>query len=198
MTSPETISELESISALRTATNLSLDMLAVLWGNIDTYGDSSLYKKLFLNKAVQPIDTAFMADAFGDYLQDGPIIDPDPLKPELDHQPAILAAFRTTQESLDAILEVATVTDTGTARLLDISKDILNLPNLSTIYRYVVLAKGLNVQVTELCDLIRLLALNPFPTLGRATGEVYGHFAGRYLRVLPTGGGCLTSGFRCR
>lgn len=154
---PETISKLESVSLLHAATKLPLNQLAVLWGNIDTYGKKSLYKKLFLNKAVQLIDEAFKADAWGNYLQDETEI-------LTDHQSAILAAFRITEEELNAILEVAQVIDGGNPRNLDMESDILNIQNLSTIYRYVVLAKALKMRITDLCKLIRLFNASPFST----------------------------------
>ena len=83
---PTTISKLEAVTLLNTATRLPLNQLAVLWGNIDSNGDKSLYKKLFLNKAVQQIDETFKPDAGGAYLQDTAEV-------LADHQSAILAAF---------------------------------------------------------------------------------------------------------
>ena len=61
---------IEGVAFLSTATRLPLNQLAVLWGNIDSYGDKSLYKKLFLNRAVQQIDETFKPGASGAYLQD--------------------------------------------------------------------------------------------------------------------------------
>jgi hypothetical protein len=155
----ETISKLAFVSLLHTATKRPLNQLAVLWGNIDTYGDKSLYKKLLLNKAVQQIDKAFKADAWGNYLQK------EPDKPGssitlIEHKSAILAAFRITEEDLEAILKVAEVLDFDDRDLSNVVKfrrpikigtDILNIQNLSTIYRYVVLAKALKMKVTDLC-----------------------------------------------
>lgn len=152
---PDAISKLEAVSLMKTATKLPLNQLAVLWGNIDTYGDKSLYKTLFLNKAAQQIDEAFQADAFGAYLE-------DPTEVIAAHLPAIFAAFRMSQEDLDAIIKVARVIDGGNVRPIDINTDILNLPNLSTIYRYVLFAKTLKLRVTELCKLIALFAALPF------------------------------------
>ena len=151
----ETINRLEFVAWLKTNTKLAPNLLAVFWGNIDTYGDKSLYKKLFLNKSAQQIDDAFKADAWGNYLQ-------DQSEKLIDHQSAIIAAFRITEESLTAILEVAQVVEGGNPRLLDIETDVLNIQNLSTIYRYVLLAKALKLRVTDLCDLIRLFGAAPF------------------------------------
>ncbi|HKO95843.1 MAG TPA: neuraminidase-like domain-containing protein [Pyrinomonadaceae bacterium] len=154
---PTTISKLEAVSLLKTATNLAPNQLAVFWGNIDTYGKKSLYKKLFLNRAVQQIDEAFKEDAWGKYLQDESLV-------LGDHQSAIVAAFRITEEELGAILEVTQVIDNGAARPLDPETDVLNIQNLSTIYRYVMLAKGLKIRATELCKLLQLFGASPFST----------------------------------
>jgi hypothetical protein len=158
-----TIFMVKSISLLQKATKRPLDQLAALWVNIDTYGDKSLYKKLFLNKAVQRIDNAFKADAWGNYLQRELDENGDPIT-LAKHQSAILAAFRITEEDLNEILEVARVIDAGNPRSLDMDSDILNIQNLSTIYRYVLLAKALKMRVKDLCKLIDLFSASPFST----------------------------------
>ncbi|OEU69578.1 MAG: hypothetical protein BA863_17090, partial [Desulfovibrio sp. S3730MH75] len=147
----DTISKLESVLLLSEATRLPLNKMAVLWGNIDTYGDKSLYKKLFLNKAVQQIDEAFNADTWGDYLQDETEI-------LADHRSAILAAFRMTEEDLAVILQTAEMV------VDDDNRPKLNIQNLSTIFRYVVLAKTLKLPVFDLCKLIGLFSVSPFST----------------------------------
>ncbi|NOT09810.1 MAG: hypothetical protein HOP28_16580 [Gemmatimonadales bacterium] len=150
-----TIATLESVSLLKTATKLAPDRLAVAWGSIDIYGKSSLYQKLFLTKAVQQADTAFLADAWGNYLQDGTEV-------LADHQSAILAAFRIREEDLTAILSVAQVIDGGNPRPLDLATDTLNLAHLSVIYRYAMVAKALKWRIADLCTLIDLFGISPF------------------------------------
>lgn len=150
-----TIDKLESVYMLGKASKLPLNRLAVLWGDIDTYGKKSLYKKIFLNKAVQQIDAAFEADKWGMFLQD----DSELL---VDHQSAILAAFRITEEELLTILESARVIDGGNPRPLDINTDKLNLQNLSTVYRFVALAKSLKLKITDFCSLASLFHATPF------------------------------------
>jgi hypothetical protein len=162
----ETISKLESVALLLSKTKLPLNQLAVLWGNIDTYGDKSLYKKQFLNKAVQQIDEAFKADAWGNYLQREVDENGDPIT-LAKRRSAILAAFRMTEEDLDAILKLAKVIDGGNLRNLKMDpedSDKLNIQNLSTIYRYVVLAKALKMKVPDLCKIIDLFSASPFST----------------------------------
>lgn len=160
---PGTVSKLVSISQLKADTRRPLNELSVLWGNIDTYGNKSLYKKLFLNKAVQEIDEAFKADAWGNYLQKEWDENNEPIT-LAKHKSAILAAFRMTEEDLDAALQTAVVIDGGNPRAIDIENDVLNLQNLSTIYRLGVLAKALKMRTTDLCTLIRLFGASPFST----------------------------------
>ena len=150
-----TISKLESVSLLKTAAKLAPNQLAVFWGNIDTYGSKSLYSKLFLSRAAQQIDESFKPDAWGNYLQ-------DEMETLGDHRSAIVAAFKINEEALTAILGVARVIDQGGPRPLDLNTDTLNIQNLSTIYRYVMLAKGLKIRVSDLCTLIGLFSASPF------------------------------------
>ncbi len=152
---PETISKLESVVLLKTKTKLPINQLAALWGNIDVYGDKSLYKKLFLNKEVQQIDQAFKVDVRGNYLQNS-------TKILEDHKSTILAAFRITEEDFAAILEVAEVAESGAPHRLDLTTAILKLQNLSILYRHTVLAKALKIKVVDLCKLISLLGISPF------------------------------------
>lgn len=151
-----TIERLESVSLLASATKLAPSQLAVAWGAIDTAGKKSLYRKLFLNKAVQQIDPAFEPDAWGDFLTGGAVLG--------DHQSALIAAFRMREEDLAAILRVARVTDLGALRPLNPSVDLLNLANVSTLYRYVMLAKALKLRVADLCTLVELFGASPFST----------------------------------
>lgn len=144
--SPATVEKLESVLLLKKASRLPLEQLAVLWGDIDTYGKNSLYKKLFLNKAAQKIDTVFVADAQGNYLDDITIT-------LVGHQSTLLAAFRISECDLTTILVKAALVS-----------DKLNLQNLSAIYRYVVLAKALKITVTDLCKMIDLFDARPFIT----------------------------------
>lgn len=161
-----TISKLCYLVNLNKQLKLPLNKLATIWGNIDTYGDKSLYKKLFLNKSVQKIDDSFDADEFGNYLSDATIVLRDTsLVPPVDHTPAVLAAFRMSEDDLNAILEVARVNDNGVVRAINLATDKLNIFNLSIIYRYTVLSKALKLKVPEFCLLVKLFNAEPFSTL---------------------------------
>ena len=154
---PATIRDLEHVSALLAATRLPAAQLAACWGSIDAYGDTSTYRRLFLNRAVQQIDLAFVADASGDYLQ-------DPSQILADHQSAILAALRISEADLAAIYDVAEVVDGGALRAIDPATDALSLPNLSTVYRYTVLAKALKLRLSDLCTIVTVFGAAPFST----------------------------------
>ena len=169
----ETISKLESVLLLSDAAKVPLNQLGVLWGNIDTYGKRSLYGKLFLSKSIQEIEKVFQPDAEGNYLrrehdEDGELIT------LAKYQSSILAAFRITEEELDAILLQAQVIDEdGTVRNLniDIDNEILNVPYLSTIYRYVVFSKALKVKIVDLCKLVNMFNASPFSVWDKGREE---------------------------
>ncbi len=157
-----TVELLESVVAIRAATRLPLDQLAALWGNIDIVGEKSLYTSLFLSRAQQPIDPAFTANAWGQYLTRGGTLEA--------HRPAILSAFRISEEDLTAILATAQIVDGGGPRTL-LPADRLDLPNLSTIGRYAILARALKLKAPDLCRLVRLLGVAPFGRWNATLGQ---------------------------
>ncbi|KUO75916.1 MAG: hypothetical protein APF81_01625 [Desulfosporosinus sp. BRH_c37] len=157
-----TLSRISSAVMLNRDLKCPVNQLATLWGNIDSYGKKSLYKKLFLNKAVQRIDTAFEPDGFGNFLTDKNA----KLK---DHIPAILAAFRMSGDDLDSIIDVSSVIENMVSRPLRLDNDLLNISNLSTIYRYTVLAKALKIKVPDFCLLVELFIKKPFSIFSNDT-----------------------------
>ncbi len=176
----QTIAKLSSAVLLNKQLKLPLNKLATLWGSIDNYGNKSLYKKLFLNKAVQRIDTAFEADSFGNYLSDGTKL----LK---DHIPAILAAFRMSEDDLNEILNSAVIKDAAGNRLINLTTDKLTISNLSVIYRYTVLSKSLKLKISDFCTLLKLFSGNPFSKLDitTAASPIYTrYFSRQYLCFL--------------
>lgn len=154
----DTIVKISDVVLLQQQLKLPLEKMATLWGNINMYGKKPLYKKLFLNKAVQKIDTTFQADKFGHYLTDTTQV-------LQDHISAILAAFRISEEDLNTIVEVVLINDNGTMRPLQLASDPLNIFNLSLLYRYVVLSKALKLKTSDCALLIQLFEANPFSTL---------------------------------
>jgi hypothetical protein len=142
---PQTISKLSAFVLLKQQTNLLADQLAVFWGEIDTYGPKSLYKRLFLNKSVHSAGKVSGADKFGNYLANNETIS--------RNIPGICAAFRISEQELNVILtNASTISET------------LNLQNLSIIHRYVVLSRALKIPVKDICVLIQLFNAAPFST----------------------------------
>lgn len=144
-TSTTLVSKLGIVELLIPQFSIPLNKLSVLWGTIGTFGDQSLYTKLFLNKASQRIDPVFIPDKWGAYLSSPPLLNL--------HLPAILAAYRLTAEDFALI-----AADGG----LDLTTAALTIANLSIIYRYVVLSKALAVPPADLCSIKNLFGLNPF------------------------------------
>jgi hypothetical protein len=126
----------------------SLQVLLSLWAPIDTYGNDSLYKKLFLSKAALHIDAVFQVQADGAVLS-------DTRQTIAGHIPALLAALRVSETDLAAIRS-----DAG----LDADTAVLSLAHVSTLYRYAVLAKALKLRIPDLLALKTLSGLNPFAT----------------------------------
>lgn len=176
-----TITKLDSVLALKNATNLNVEQLAVLWGNIDTYGDKSLYKKLFLNKALSPIASIFLPNAAGEVLENNLHFQASS-KLE-DYKATILAVFKIKEQDLFAIIAsnpnpsqplpppidpfsyqpipAAQLSENGKIRKVSIG-DPLSLGLLSTIYRHVLLARALKISIADLCNLINLFQVAPF------------------------------------
>ena len=143
------VSAVEKLSAVRKIlerVKIKPAELACLWGAIDTHGSSSLYFKLFLNKAVQRIDAIFQPDPLGRILPDrGQLLK--------DHLAAVLAPLRLTGDQVRGIARDAGV---------DFESAPLSLGTLSILYRYAALAAALQVSVADLCTLRGLFGGSPF------------------------------------
>lgn len=72
------------------------------------------------------------------------------------HVNTILAALRISASDLDAIRAAVGLADSGGSSVP------LNLANLSSLYRYAILAKALGVSVPDLISLISLTGIHPF------------------------------------
>ncbi len=192
---PSTITKLTFVAGLAKKLKLPVNQLATFWGNIETYGEKSLYKKLFLNKAVQRIDPAFQPDKLGRYLA-------DPTQKLKNHIPGILAAFRMSEEDLQAILGSARVKD-GALRAIVLKNDAnpdtedkLDIGILSTIYRYIVLSKALKLKVTDFCQLVGLFAATPFSNWDIANKSYENIFPSATGDFVETASQVKASGFK--
>ncbi|WP_127493666.1 neuraminidase-like domain-containing protein [Paenibacillus glycanilyticus] len=127
--------------------------LLMLWSErMPTKGKNSLYAQLFLTRNILKEDAVF-DDPLDNYLSD----------PKLflaDHLPAIQAALNVTADEIALILK-----DSNKDEERDIHKAKLLLTNISTLYRYGLLAKALKLSISELIILKALSGLNPFHPL---------------------------------
>jgi hypothetical protein len=145
---PQGIQELSILWQVRESLRLPLDRLAVLIGDIPTAGNDSLFARLMLNKAILQIDAIFALNVGQTELEN--------TTEKLEaHVPAMLAAFRISEEDLHRLVEYTQ---------LDLASDELNLASLSKIYRYIVFAKGLRIKIKDLIIWLRLISLSPWST----------------------------------
>ncbi len=146
------IHALACIRRIQLLVDIPLLKLASLWGDIDYYGEYSLYAQLFLRRSGNLDSTNF-----------GPptpfVLSPlNQLAPGanklIDNIPAICAALSISAEDYSTILNDAGI-NPATA--------VISGPSLSGIYRYKVLADGLEISVQDLCLLkSRCFGVDPF------------------------------------
>lgn len=142
---------LPEVKQLRTDLDLPLDVLLSLWSNIETSGDNSLYRRLFLNRTVlNPPDGAFTLDPtdLSTIIGDGQSV-----LTLTAHAPALLAAFGISAADLNLLradLELAA------------DDAELNLENLSALYRHSVLANALGLNIADVIALKTLSGIDPF------------------------------------
>lgn len=237
---PKVINELSGLWQVNQYLNLSFEQLAVLIGNIPTFGENSLYARLFLNKAIQQIDEKFGLNTFQTELESASYnllilmytttppdeeieqnklylyLDQDSLMyavkvadnikrikidnndlvdhfsniqtilsdtnkakqlssedkkalfavtskqgnnfAELlcDHIPAIIAALQITEEDFNRLKDFLDI---------KLNNALLNLTNISLIYRYVLFAKGLGISIEDLVIWFKLISLSPWKNI---------------------------------
>jgi len=146
---PQVIQDLSMLWQVQQDLDLSLERSAVLAGDIPTAGKDSLFAKLFLNKAILQIDTGFELNVLQTEIENITEV-------LQDHVPAILAAFRLSEENLNLIIVYAN---------LNLATDTLTLANLSKIYRYVIFAKGMGMKIKDLMMWLNLTAQAPWGTV---------------------------------
>lgn len=110
---------------------------------LDTHGESSLYRQMFLNAA--QLDEAFVEDGYGNYLTDR-------AAKLLPHAASLRAAFSLTASELSEI----------TAALGYDDETLLTLDTVSAVFRRGWLARKLKLSVRELLLLTRLTGYDPF------------------------------------
>jgi hypothetical protein len=134
----------------------ALPRLMALWSDIDTFGNNSLYRQLFLTPSIRSLDPYFQDNGTGVFLPAGA----DTLG---EHKIALLAAFNLTEADFQSILSYYTVIDTIDTVLTEASE--ITLLNVSILYRRTLLCKSLKIKPNELKDLREMAGLNPFAKL---------------------------------
>lgn len=130
---------------------VSCEELLLLWSDIPTSGMDCLYERLFTSAGAIGRDAAF-EKRLGRVLQNG-------AAQIGDHMDMVRQALQLAYEEIEPILKAAQAAD----RLLSIG-------NLSTLARYGVLARGLDLPVADLLTLLGLSEHKPFESL--ATGPL--------------------------
>jgi hypothetical protein len=158
---PRFLRQLGQIAQLQKALDLPLQKLLSFWGPIPVSGDEALYRSVFLNKAVRDIDPAFQP-VDGDYLG------ATNLK-IAEHMPALLAGLRTRATDLTQIRQHARWTSAPGAppTLVPFTDENtpLTLATATVLYRYVALARALQVAVKDVITLEILSGKSPFSKL---------------------------------
>jgi hypothetical protein len=132
------------MSALALNPKRDLVPLLACWAPIDSHGDNSLYRQMFLGSSPAQQDAAFADNGYGDYLRNSERL--------VDHAETLRAAFQLTGDEMSRI--IATFRFRATTPL--------NLTTISAVYRWGWLARKLRLSVAELLLLVRFTDLDPF------------------------------------
>jgi peptidoglycan hydrolase-like protein with peptidoglycan-binding domain len=142
---------LKSLSTQVNIGNQSTIKLSCLWSDIPTTGSDSLYAQLFLTRNVLKIDQVF-DDALGRYLTGNLLIHSN----NDDHTVALQAALNLTAQDIAIIFQ---------DNKMDLNSVVLSMSNISLLFRYGLLSKGLKLSINDLIILKQLSGLNPFMPL---------------------------------
>ena len=137
--------------AVRVARALGIDVkrdllsILALWAEIGTHGEGSLYRRMFLNPTILAQDTAFAPNINGDFLKDNN-------QKIAGHAQALRSAFNLTGDEYAEIFKA----------LYGTGDPVLNIENVSAIFRRGWLARRLRISVRELLLLMSVSGLDPF------------------------------------
>lgn len=161
-TTPELLVQLAYIKQLEERFHIkNLQILLALWAPIEARGKDSLFRSLFLNKAMHRQGAEIDA-AFDQEFVDSPVLI-NPQEMLLPHLPVLQSALRITALDMSLILE-----DCG----FDPETTPLDLQSISALYRRAVLAKALKLKHRDFLALKRLSDQDPFSSPERTL-----HFA---------------------
>ncbi|CAN5845026.1 hypothetical protein BH18ACI4_BH18ACI4_08590 [soil metagenome] len=134
---PAFLSQLGQVVQIQSILSLPTQKVLSFWDDISTTGDNALYQKLFLNKAVREIDAAFGA-LNSEYLPASANFKID------EHLPALLASLRTRASDLALIRRHTSLAEPDSP---------LTLATATALYRYVTLARALDLAVKDLISI---------------------------------------------
>jgi hypothetical protein len=137
---PEVIHQLAAVSQILQITSLSVEQLLTFWTNLSSRGTSSLYYRLFFTRRASAGDLAFAPDINGDYFTGKNTT-------ISDHHPAVMAAFSMQSTDIDILLGL---TEPGISPIF--VPNVLNMENLSAIYRANLLVRTLGVGIKDLAQ----------------------------------------------
>ncbi len=138
---PNFLHQLIAVKKLLDITGLELIKLLTFWTDISTSGEKSLYKRLFLKHNLKGIDKIFVEDKNGNYLTKQTKI--------TEHMPIIMAAFNIPSDHIKVIMKAEGM------------EDVLNISNLTMIYRYRLLSKVVGLKIPAFTSILPLFG-NPF------------------------------------
>ena len=144
--------DLAQIVELASRTGMAPSQITVLWSAIDSFGKASAYRRLFENPAlVHEPDPAFRLNPAEEEIDNATRGQPDFL---LAKATTIAAALRVRAQDVEAIASDANLSATAP----------LTLANISVLYRYALLARGLGLPLRLLIEIRKLAAFdaNPF------------------------------------
>lgn len=139
--SPQLLHQLVAVKKLYEKSGLELIKLLTFWTNISTVGEKSLYKRLFLTHNLLGVDRVFHADENGRYLV-------DTTQKILDHVPVLMAALNLKADDIEAIMDRKGIKK-------------LTIENVSTLYRYRLLSKMLDLRIPDFISVLPLFE-DPF------------------------------------
>ncbi|MBF2050571.1 MAG: hypothetical protein IGS54_24945 [Elainella sp. C42_A2020_010] len=143
---PELIEQLVAVKKLLEITGLELAQLLTYWAPIGIEGENSLYERLFLKYNLLAVDDVFQADEFDTYLTGTECFN--------DHLPVLMAALKVDVTMIETIIALIAAPDELTQ-----NNDCypLTLDNVSKLYRHILLAKTLGLQIKELPGVLSLM-----------------------------------------
>jgi hypothetical protein len=171
----DTLVCLSHLQALNEKLDLGRDgrrKLLSLWRDIPTTGLDPLYADLFLNRSLLKEAPVFDEPVFGKHLQhfsEG-IFQPFRWDPNTGTDENIAHGFVSLKGHLTAVQSALNLTTEEITEILELSDNslenaALNLSTLSLLYRYKLLAKGLDLSVKELIIFKQVSGIEPFESL---------------------------------